>query len=116
MLYCSPLHDLADTYEIIGVWKERGGLERWEEGEVGRERCFFKKYIFVSILIPGAVLFCFAFQSTHKSLHWPQLSCENKNDPKLFKNYSGTIQCSICQRSRDRRSGRGRLQSMKKNQ
>lgn len=32
----------------------------------------------------------------------------------MFKNYSGTIQCSICQSSRDRHSGR-RLESMKKN-
>lgn len=45
--------------------------------------------------IPRVPLFCFSFQSTHKSLHWSQLSCENKNDPKLFKNYSGTAQCSI---------------------
>lgn len=32
----------------------------------------------------------------------------------MFKNYSGTIQCSICQSSQDRQSGR-RLESMKKN-
>lgn len=50
----------------------------------------------------------------YKSLHWILLSCKNKNDPQMFKNYSGTIQCSICQSSQDRQSGR-RLESMKKN-
>lgn len=89
----------------------KGGLDRREEGDALK-----KNIIFVSVVIHREVLFCFAFQNTHKSLHWSQLSCENKNDPKLFKNYSGTIRCSICQRSKDRRSGRGRLQSMKKNQ
>lgn len=47
--------------------------------------------------IPRASLLCFSFQSTHKSLHWSQQSCENKNDPKLFEDHSGTVQCSICQ-------------------
>lgn len=50
----------------------------------------------------------------YKSLHWFLLSYKNKNDPQMFKNYSGTIQCSICQSSQDRQSGR-RLESMKKN-
>lgn len=61
---------------------------------------------------PRASLFCFSFQNTHKSLHWSQLSCENKNDPKLFKNYSGTISVfDMSERSKDRRSGR--LHSMR---
>lgn len=49
-----------------------------------------------------------------KSFHWILLSCKNKNDPQMFKNYSGTIQCSICQSSQGSQSGR-RLESMKKN-
>lgn len=48
-------------------------------------------------LIPRASRLCFSPQSTHKSLHWSQLSCENTNDPKLFQEHSGTVQCSICQ-------------------
>lgn len=58
--------------------------------------------------------FIFFFKYMYKSPHWILLSCKNKNDPQMFKNYSGTIQCSICQSSQDRQSGR-RLESMKKN-
>lgn len=56
----------------------------------------------------------FLFGYMDKSFHWILLSCKNKNDPQMFKNYSGTIQCSICQSSQDSQSGR-RLESMKKN-
>jgi hypothetical protein len=56
----------------------------------------------------------FIFWYMDKSFHWILLSCKNKNDPLMFENYSGTIQCSICQSSQDSQSGR-RLESMKKN-
>lgn len=41
----------------------------------------------------------FLFRYMDKSFHWILLSCKNKNDPQMLKNYSGTIQCSICQSS-----------------
>lgn len=85
MLYHSPRHDLAETYEIIGLWKHQMGWAGEEAKHfLGFMMCF---KISLSRPVPRVSLVCFAFQSAHKSLLQAQLACRNKNDPKLFKNY-----------------------------
>lgn len=70
MLYCSPLHDLADTYEIIGV-RSRGG---WRNGEGG---CFKKKKkSLCPYLFPEQ--YCFVLLSKVHINHFIGLNCPVK--------------------------------------
>lgn len=87
MLYHSPRHDLAETYEIIGLWKHQMG---WAGEEAKHFLVFMMCFkISLSMPVPRVSLVCFAFQSAHKSLLQAQLACGNKNDPKLFQELFG---------------------------
>lgn len=93
MLYHFPRHDLAETYEIIGLWKHQMGWAGEEAKHfLGFMMCF---KISLCMPVPRVSLVCFAFQSAHKSLLQAQLASENKNDPKLFENYLEIIQHSM---------------------